>query len=87
MRGLSIVGWGSAFLTVTRSADTSAHRLQRPITAGEQGSMPQRCLSVLTSTPCNRHTLSPPPRHLASGDASVTIRPLMLALAQRVSQL
>src|SRR5215472_10554682 len=27
--------------------------------------------------PCNRHTLSPPPRHLASGDASVTIRALL----------
>jgi hypothetical protein len=36
--------------------------------------------------PRNRHTLSPPPRHLASGanDASITIRPLMLILAQRV---
>ena len=36
--------------------------------------------------PCNRHTLSPPPRHLASGanDVSGTIRPLMLILAQRV---
>src|SRR5215472_9130271 len=32
--------------------------------------------------PCNRHTLSPPPRHLASGDASVTIRALLNGLAK-----
>jgi len=40
---------------------------------------------ALSLAPVQRHTLSPPPRHLASGanDASVTIRPLMLTLAQR----
>jgi len=40
--------------------------------------------------PSNRHTLSPPPRHLASSGANrriFTIRPLMLILAQRDSQI
>ena len=39
------------------------------------------------ANPCNYYIVSPPPRHLASGDAFVTIRPLMFAPAQRVIQI
>jgi len=84
--GRSIMGGDRHFCrareAAARSTDTSARWLQRPITAGEQGSMPQRFSSVMTST---RATVTP--RHLASGDASVTIHPRMLARAQRVSQI
>src|SRR5262249_59529331 len=68
-RGLSLQGLGSAFLR-------RAKRYRDRPTRGHTD-----CSGQLL----RNRDLSPPPRHLASGDVSVTIRPLILILAQRVS--
>jgi hypothetical protein len=59
-QGLSIMGWGSAFLPGARNG-SAIDRHERTLTAAanycrEQGSMPQRCSSVLIST---RATVTP----------------------------
>ena len=51
------------------------------------GLMPQRFSSVLTLLVQPSHPSPPHARHQVQTDASVTIRPLMLPPAQRVSQI